>query len=784
MALLDGKQLREQSLSLNKLNGINGLVTFTSSATMSFNAGTALRQSDANINIGIDVANKNYVDAVAQGLNIKDAVQAISTTSSLSLFGDNILIDGFTVSTGDRVLVNSQAGPGVPTFSNGIYVVDSGAWSRATDSDGLSVLGEVQIGDFVFVAFGDTYEATGWVLSQSDSVDFDILVGTESQKWVQFSAAGVYNAGDGLYQIGNDLHVNTGNSALTGLTISLDTVTLTTTGVTAGVYGSSQSIPTFQVDAQGRLVSAGTVSIAGIGVIGPAEDGDYGDGLFNTFTSSTPIGTAIDNINEVLLLLAPAKPTSWAGSITAFNMSPTQVSARQLTSGSTVTIFGTTSLSISSTTDTVGVGVQSRLDTVGLTFSITNNGNLLESITTLNGSSTTAKTSGYIRHSASIDPWLGVAGKEGFWKGITTFDVIGTLGITQFVSATTSLQTLRLNYPSETVLLTRNYYADSPVTTQIIGLTATYPTMGYISGVPALTASQNITGVSFSVQNAASYFYSANPVWTASGTTLTAITGDLDTTPTTPFQTSVVSGRTFSVANGVFNDTSFSFNVVAKNSIGTSGTSMALTSGNHRVDSISNETTNVSPNTNRNRLTSGSGDYPTTGYGSAYSSTQSLVGLYTSEMQLKQGIYQYPSGNYTAYVSTFGAGPNYTGITGDRWATFNIGSGTNFTQFNLVFNGSTGISTSVNTTNLKVQIKVDGSTPTSWVDGNASYVFPTLPGSGPNGVAAVDFSNSTATNRRITFGAAQYTGTIIVRIGIAASGTGISFTSISATGII
>jgi hypothetical protein len=211
---------------------------------------------------------------------------------------------------------------------------------------------------------------------------------------------------------------------------------------------------------------------------------------------------------------------------------------------------------------------------------------------------------------------------------------------------------------------------------------------------------------------------------------------------------------------------------------------MTLTSGNHRVDSISNETTNVSPNTNRNRLTSGSGDYPTTGYGSAYSSTQSLVGLYTTEMQLKQGIYQYPSGNYTAYVSTFGAGPNYTGITGYRWATFNLGSGTNFTQFNLVFNTPTGISTSVNTTNLKVQIKVDGSTPTSWVDGNASYVFPTLPGSGPNGVAAVDFSNSTATNRRITFGAAQYTGTIIVRIGIAASGTGISFTSISATGII
>jgi hypothetical protein len=742
MALLDGKQLRDQSLSLNKLNGINGLVTFTSSATMSFDAGTALRQADANINIGTDVANKNYVDAVAQGLNIKDAVQVIAT-GSITLSGAGSLIDGFTVSIGDRILVNGQAGLGVPTFSNGIYVVDSGAWSRATDSDGLSVLGEVQIGDFVFVAFGDTYKATGWVLSQSDSVDFDILVGTESQKWVQFSSAGNYNAGDGLVQVGNNFNVNVGNPSLTGLTISLDTVSLTNTGVTAGVYGSSQSIPTFQVDAQGRLISAGTVSIS---------------------------------------VLAPAKPTSWAGSITAFNMSPTQVNARQLTSGSTVTIFGTTSLSISSTTDTVGVGAQSRLDTTGLTFSITNNGNLLEPITTLNGSSTAAKTSGYIRHSASIDPWLGVTGKEGFWKGITTFDVTGTLGISQFVSATTSLQTLRLNYPSEAVLLTRNYYADSPVTTQIIGLTATYPTMGYISGVPALTASQNITGVSFSVQNAASYFYSANPVWTASGTTLTTITGDLDTTPTTPFQTSVVSGRTFSVANGVFNDTSFSFNVVAKNSIGTSGTSMTLTSGNHRVDSISNETNNLSPNTNRNRLTSGSGDYPTTGYGSAYSSTQSLVGLYTTEMQLINGKYQYPSGNYTAYVSTFGAGPNYTGITGDRWVTFNIGTLTSASSFTLNFVGSTGITSVTGQAGLKVFVKIEGSTPTPfWSDANLNFTPFTLPGASTNGLGCVNVGSSTATSRVITFGSALYTGNIIVRVAITGPSTGISFQYLTKT---
>jgi len=65
-------------------------------------------------------------------------------------------------------------------------------------------------------------------------------------------------AGDGLIQNGGNLDVNVG----TGITISGDAVTLTNTGVTAGVYGNSQSIPFFTVDAQGRITDVGTNSIS------------------------------------------------------------------------------------------------------------------------------------------------------------------------------------------------------------------------------------------------------------------------------------------------------------------------------------------------------------------------------------------------------------------------------------------------------------------------------------------------------------------------------------------
>ena len=44
---------------------------------------------------------------------------------------------------------------------------------------------------------------------------------------------------------------------------------------------------------------------SGSGNIGAAEDGDYTDGLFTDFTSSTPIGTPVDRFNEVLKLLVP-----------------------------------------------------------------------------------------------------------------------------------------------------------------------------------------------------------------------------------------------------------------------------------------------------------------------------------------------------------------------------------------------------------------------------------------------------------------------------------------------
>lgn len=44
------------------------------------------------------------------------------------------------------------------------------------------------------------------------------------------------------------------------------------------------------------------------GVIGSPTDGSYADGFFDTWTSSTTVANAVDDISELLALIAPAKP--------------------------------------------------------------------------------------------------------------------------------------------------------------------------------------------------------------------------------------------------------------------------------------------------------------------------------------------------------------------------------------------------------------------------------------------------------------------------------------------
>ena len=568
------------------------------------------------------------------------------------------------------------------------------------------------------------------------------------------------SAGIGLTQNGLNIDVNTG----TGITISSNAITITNTGVTAGVYGNSQSFPFFTVDSQGRLTDAGTVSLEGIGVIGNAEDGDYTDGIFTDFTPSTSIGTAIDRFNEVLLLLAPTPPSSWNNAISAISFTNTSYTARILSSGlSENRIYISTTPTVANT-DTVGTQTYSRVDTSGLTFSLINNGTTLETVT-FSGTSSVLKSTGYIRHSASSDPYTGVSGKSGFWTGITDFSLGGSLPA---ITASSSTRLLELYHPGTDSPETLYYHIDSPLTVSITSITASVPAMtNYVSGVPTLTTANTITAIGFSVSNVASYFYAATSVYQINAGLIAGSTGDPDSIPTSYGQTGSVSGKSGAVLTSQFSDTSFTFTVRGRNSIATYGSNTTFTSTAHRVDTVSSEST---------RKTSGTGSNPASGYGSAYDSSVSLVGANTEELQLRNGVYLYPTINYTSV-----GGPDYSSASGTRWATFNLGTFVSNSAFTLNFISSSGISLSTGVSGLLVEVIIDGSS--YWVDGDSAYAGVGNPGSVSDGVASVVVASSTATARRITFGSVTHSGSIIVRIGITTSGTGIQFGSVTATNI-
>ncbi len=523
--------------------------------------------------------------------------------------------------------------------------------------------------------------------------------------------------------------------------------------VAGGVAGSPGSSGT-----SGTSGSGGTGS--GSGTIGPAEDGDYTDGIFTDFTSNTPIGTAIDRFNEVLLLLAPTPPSNWNGAISSIGFSSTAYSSRALTSGSSVTIYTDTTPDLTNS-DTVGTQTNAKVDTTGLTFSLIDNGTTIETVT-LAGTATPLKSSGNIRHSASGDPYTGVSGKAGFWTGITDFSLAGSLST---ITPSSSQRTLQLFHPGNDSPETFSYYIDTPLTVSITSLTASIPSMtSYISGVPTLTTSNSVTSIGFSITNVSSYFYASTSVYQIVGGLIAASTGDPNSIPTTYAETGSVTGKSGTIQSSQFSDLNFNFSVRGRNSIGTYGATTSLVSFAHRVDTTSNESS---------RRTSGSGNYPSSGYNGVYDSSESLVGNYTSELQLRNGIYVYPTVNYTSV-----GGPNYSGATGTRWATFNLGTFTNNSAFTLTIVGSSGI-TSIGQSNLLIEIKIEGSS--SWVDGDSAHDGVSSPGSGADGVAAVVVGSSTATSRRITFGSTVHSGSIIVRIGF--TGTGLQFTSLTAGSI-
>jgi hypothetical protein len=230
--------------------GTTAIALGASSLTLGGLTSVAVTQDPTS---ALQLATKQYVDAVAEGLHIHESCAAATPATLASITGGTVtynngtagvgatltlsvaltVLDGYTLLNGNRVLVKNEA----TQANNGIYTWATGGTvlTRATDFDTAA---EMASGDFTFITNGTLYANTGWV--QTDPVT---VVGTSPVTWIQFSGAGAYTAGTGL--------------TLTGTQFSI-----TNTAVTAGAYGSATQVATFTVNAQGQLTLAGNTAIA------------------------------------------------------------------------------------------------------------------------------------------------------------------------------------------------------------------------------------------------------------------------------------------------------------------------------------------------------------------------------------------------------------------------------------------------------------------------------------------------------------------------------------------
>ena len=211
-----------------------------------------------------DIANKAYVDSVAQGLDIK-ASCLYGTVGNITLSGLGTQANGdwtSSLTAGDRILVKSQTNQA----ENGIYVASASAWTRSAD---MNTWSEVP-GSFTFIEAGTSLVNTGWVTTAASTG----TIGVTSMPWTQFSGAGTYSAGTGLSLIGT-------------------TFSIANTGVTAASYGSASQTLTATVNAQGQLTALAATNIAiaasqiASGTIDTAR-------ISGAYTGITGVGTLLD----------------------------------------------------------------------------------------------------------------------------------------------------------------------------------------------------------------------------------------------------------------------------------------------------------------------------------------------------------------------------------------------------------------------------------------------------------------------------------------------------------
>jgi len=239
----------------------------------------------------------NSLTATNQFFSIGYSGDFPSISSSGSTHTFNFPIAG----TGATGLVSTldQSFAGIKTFTNDL-VVSSSTVSTSDSTGALRITGGVGIGGSLFLTSSLPSSLSGVVVSNG------III---SGAWAGNVITSLYGGtGQNSYTKGDLL-------AGTGATLSVLPV------------GSNDYILAADSSSATGLTWK-TAASSGTTVIGTPTDGIYTDGFFNSWTNNTTISNAFDDVNELLALIAPAKPNEMTGLGLTTISTPTYYNAR------------------------------------------------------------------------------------------------------------------------------------------------------------------------------------------------------------------------------------------------------------------------------------------------------------------------------------------------------------------------------------------------------------------------------------------------------------------------
>lgn len=441
-----------------------------------------------------DIANKLYVDTVAQGLDAKASCVA-ATTADITLSGAQT-IDGVSVVAGNRVLVKNQT----LGQNNGIYLCAAGSWTRTTDANTWDALTSA----FTFIEQGTLNGDCGFVCTANAGG----TLGTTALPWSQFSGAGTFTAGTGLtltgsvFSLTSPVAVANGGTGLTSLgsgvatflgtpsSANLAAAVSDETGSGALVFATSPTLVT------PNLGAASATSIAASGTVTGSNLSGTNTGDQTTITGNAGSATILQtarNINGVSFNgSADITVTAAAGTLTGATLA-SGVTASSLTSLGTIASLVATTADINGGTidgTTVGAstpstGAFTTLSASGdVTLAATSNLIANKSVLLSDGTAGTATgaiyfindtDTGFYRAGGNTLGFMGNGASLGTWSPTS-------LAVTGALSATANVGVAGVAVPTSYNLATNTSGANTGGkigTTSIVTSSSDYPYVGY-----------------------------------------------------------------------------------------------------------------------------------------------------------------------------------------------------------------------------------------------------------------------------------------------------------------